>query len=131
MQIGCVTVEPKGREGGTLDGVVSSKVHGLSKVGVAGISEVRLHNLLLRGIEVVRREPRQRDHHQLGEGKRFKQSHQQQVRALVQSNVAELRGMHGWASDELMLVGREGCSKRTGITSDLSGRSGRGIAHCN
>ena len=129
MQLGCVAVEPEGREGGTCDGVVSIKVHGLSKVGVAGISKVRLHRCLLRSIEVVRRKPRQRDHHQLGEGKRFEQSLQQQVRALVQSDVAETRGVHGWASDDLILVGREGHTKRTSITNDLSGGSGQGIAH--
>ena len=100
IQIGCVTAEPEGRESGTLERAVSSKVHGLSKVDVARISEVRLHSLLLRSIEIVHGKPMQRDHHRLGEGKRFKKSHQQQVCALVQSSVAEAHDVHGCASDE-------------------------------
>ena len=100
MQNGCVTSRPKGREGGMRDRVISIKVHGLSKIGFAEISEVRLRRSLFCSIEVVRRKPRQRDHHQLGEGKRFEQSHQQQVCALVQSSVAEAHDVHGCASDE-------------------------------
>jgi hypothetical protein len=129
MQIGCVTGGPKGREGGTRDGAVLSKVHGLLKVGFAGISEVRLCCGLFCSIKVVRRKPRQGDHYQLSEGKWFEQSHRQQLRALVQSNVVETRGVDGWASDELMLVRREGRTKRTSITSDMSVGSSQGIAH--
>ena len=75
-------------------GVVPRKVHGVSKVGFVGSSQVWLHQRLLLSIEVVLWKTGQRDNHQLGEGKWAKRAHRQIVLLVVQSDVAEARGVH-------------------------------------